>query len=141
MHAAGVHRRCHQPAAATALLFRGLNLTSSVSTGRAYAARQATDGIEQLAGSHRKHLRERSADEWKADFFLIGWDGAGHPFGIDRTTGELVAEPEGSDGKVRRLHSARLAALSSHLQRVLDPRKLCGTLQLGQPATHVFHTN
>lgn len=58
------------------------------------------DGIDQLAGSHRKYLRERSADGWKANFFLIGWNGAGHPFGIDRATGELVAEPEGRDGEV-----------------------------------------
>lgn len=29
--------------------------------------------------------------------------------------------------------------LSSHLQRVLDPGKLCGTVQLGQPATPLFH--
>ena len=61
------------------------------------------DGIEQLAGSHRKHLGEKKPDGWRANFFLIGWDGAGQPFGIDRATGEIVVEPEGSDTEVDRL--------------------------------------
>jgi hypothetical protein len=61
------------------------------------------DGIEQLAGSHRKHLGEKKPDGWRANFFLIGWDGAGQPFGIDRATGEIVVEPEGSDTEVERL--------------------------------------
>lgn len=62
------------------------------------------DGVEQLAKSHRKHFRDRSADNgWKASFFIIGWDGTGQPFGIDRATGEVVTEPEGSDGEVDRL--------------------------------------
>jgi hypothetical protein len=73
------------------------------SCGGGVVGSEWVDGIEQLAGSHRKHLRERSADEWKADFFLIGWDGAGNPFGINRATGELVVELEGSDGEVRLL--------------------------------------
>jgi hypothetical protein len=65
------------------------------------------DGVEQLAKSHRKHFRDRSADKgWKASFFIIGWDGTGQPFGIDRATGEIVTEPEGSDGKVDRLSPA-----------------------------------
>lgn len=61
------------------------------------------DGIEQLAVSHRNHLQQRTADGWKANFFLIGWDGAGQPFGIDHKTGEVVVEPEGSDGELQRL--------------------------------------
>lgn len=61
------------------------------------------DGIQQLASSHRKHQRERTRNGGKANFFLIGWDCAGQPFGIDRATGEVVIEPEGSDGEVRRL--------------------------------------
>lgn len=75
------------------------------------------DGIEQLAGSHRKHLRERSAHGWKANFFVIGWDGAGQPFGIDRATGELVAEPEGRGGEVHRLSPSIEAFL---LQGLID---------------------
>lgn len=61
------------------------------------------DGIEQLASSHQKHQRESGLNGQKASFFLIGWDGAGQPLGIDRATGEVVVEAEGSDGEVRRL--------------------------------------
>lgn len=73
------------------------------SCGGGVVGSEWVDGIQQLAGSHRKRLGERSAGGWKSDFFLIGWDGVGHPFGIDQATGELVAELEGGDGVVQRL--------------------------------------
>ncbi len=61
------------------------------------------DGIEQLAASHRKFRGEKVSGGWKANLFLIGWDGAGAPFGIDRESGAIVVEHEGSDGATQQL--------------------------------------
>ena len=33
-----------------------------------------------------------------ADVFVIGWDGAGNPFGIDRATGRVLVEDHNFGG-------------------------------------------
>ncbi len=50
------------------------------------------DGIEDLADSHHKFAEEAAQPRgWTLErFFLIGWDGAGNPYGIDETTGAVV---------------------------------------------------
>lgn len=52
------------------------------------------DGIEDLLDSHRKFAEEaREPRGWTLkDFFLIGWDGAGNPYGIDERSGAVVVE-------------------------------------------------
>ena len=52
------------------------------------------DGIEDLTASHEKFARERDQGFWPelADVFIIGWDGAGNPFGIHRADGRVLRE-------------------------------------------------
>lgn len=52
------------------------------------------DGIEQLTLTHEKFRAESArATGWRmTDVFVIGWDGAGNPFGIDLNTGRLLVE-------------------------------------------------
>ncbi|MEM7312611.1 MAG: SMI1/KNR4 family protein [Planctomycetota bacterium] len=48
------------------------------------------DGINELRETHEKFNRERGPDGWTLDdVFVIGWDGAGNPFGI-HTSGKLI---------------------------------------------------
>lgn len=50
------------------------------------------DGIEELPASHRK-FRAESPGGWSMqNVFIIGWDGAGNPFGIDVPTGRVLLE-------------------------------------------------
>ena len=47
------------------------------------------DDIRQLAESHTKVAAEQ--EYWKLlDCFVVGWDGAGNPMALSRSTGELV---------------------------------------------------
>lgn len=52
------------------------------------------DDIRQLPDSHRKFRAELGATRgWRmSEVFVIGWDGAGNPIAIDRTTGEVLIE-------------------------------------------------
>jgi SMI1 / KNR4 family (SUKH-1) len=52
------------------------------------------DGIVQLPCSHRKFRSEFGLPQgWSMpDVFVIGWDGAGNPFGIHGPTGKLLVE-------------------------------------------------
>jgi hypothetical protein len=57
------------------------------------------DGIEQLPGSHRKFQNERKPEGWSmSNVFVIGWDGAGNPFGIHRVSGKLLVEDHNFGG-------------------------------------------
>jgi len=47
------------------------------------------DGISELAETHRKVRDEHTALQ---DFFAIGWDGCGNPYGFDVATGGIVSE-------------------------------------------------
>jgi hypothetical protein len=51
------------------------------------------DGIERLAGTHRKFRQELGPGGWTShEVFVIGWDGAGNPFGIHRAQGSVLVE-------------------------------------------------
>ena len=48
------------------------------------------NGITQLRTTHIKFQSE--ADSWSLEgIFVIGWDGWGNPFGIERTSGRILA--------------------------------------------------
>jgi hypothetical protein len=51
------------------------------------------DGIEQLRETHQKFQAERTSNGWSlTEAFIIGWDGAGNPMGIDARSGAVVVE-------------------------------------------------
>ena len=52
------------------------------------------DGITELARSHTKYQDERTAPNgWSMQgVFVIGWDGAGNPIGIEKSTGRILVE-------------------------------------------------
>jgi hypothetical protein len=51
------------------------------------------DGICELARTHQKFRAELGPGGWTiANVFVIGWDGGGNPYGIDRGTGRIVVE-------------------------------------------------
>lgn len=52
------------------------------------------DGIKELADTHRKFNAESDINNgWTMDgVFVIGWDGAGNPFGIETATGRILVE-------------------------------------------------
>jgi hypothetical protein len=51
------------------------------------------DGIAELTATQRKFRGESRPGGWTmSDVFVIGWDGAGNPFGIHSGTGEIVVE-------------------------------------------------
>lgn len=52
------------------------------------------DGIDELADTHRKFNAESEIENgWTMDgVFVIGWDGAGNPFGIETATGRILVE-------------------------------------------------
>jgi hypothetical protein len=51
------------------------------------------DGIEHLSESHRKFRRECGPGGWRnIDVFVIGWDGAGNPIGIDAAAAVVVED-------------------------------------------------
>ena len=58
------------------------------------------DGIAQLAESHLKFESEsRLPGGWTmTNVFIIGWDGAGNPFGIDLATGAVLVEDHNFGG-------------------------------------------
>jgi hypothetical protein len=51
------------------------------------------DGIARLAVSHRKFRDESGPGGWSMrGVFVIGWDGAGNPFGIESASGRVLVE-------------------------------------------------
>jgi len=52
------------------------------------------DGIDKLADTHRKFAAESAIiNGWTMKgVFVIGWDGAGNPFGIETATGKILVE-------------------------------------------------
>jgi hypothetical protein len=56
--------------------------------------------IVELAKSHAKFRREFGPPRgWTMrDVFIIGWDGAGNPFGIETATGRLLVEDHNFGG-------------------------------------------
>ena len=58
------------------------------------------DGIDKLSQTHRKFERERQSGRgWTlTNVFVIGWDGAGNPFGIKEDSGAVVVEDHNFGG-------------------------------------------
>ncbi len=61
---------------------------------------EEVDDIAELAKSHAKFRREFGPPRgWTMqDVFIIGWDGAGNPFGIETVTGRVVVEDHNFGG-------------------------------------------
>ena len=61
---------------------------------------ERVDGIEELTRTHQKFTAESKIPSgWRMkDVFVIGWDGAGNPFGIDLKTGRLLVEDHNFGG-------------------------------------------
>lgn len=67
--------------------------------GGGVASSEWLDDIHKLAASHRKFQKERGEGGWTMrDVFVIGWDGAGNPFGIRTRTGEVMVEDHNAGG-------------------------------------------
>ena len=58
------------------------------------------DSIGELTQTHRKFSVESGLEKgWTMDgVFVIGWDGAGNPFGIELETGKLIVEDHNFGG-------------------------------------------
>ena len=70
-------------------------------------------GIKELPGTHIKFISE----PWTMkDVFVIGWDGGGNPFGIERGSGRLLVEDHNSGG-VHMMASSFIDFLSAGLLR------------------------
>lgn len=65
-----------------------------VTCGGGVVGSERVDGIKQLAQSHAKFRQECGAPRgWTMqDVFIIGWDGGGNPFGIERSSGRILVE-------------------------------------------------
>jgi hypothetical protein len=61
---------------------------------------ERVDGIAELPKSHSRFQQQSNRPRgWTMrDVFIIGWDGAGNPFGIHRPTGELRVEDHNFGG-------------------------------------------
>ena len=61
---------------------------------------EEVDDITRLTESHAKFRREFGPPRgWTMrDVFIIGWDGAANPFGIEVTTGRIVVEDHNFGG-------------------------------------------
>jgi hypothetical protein len=68
--------------------------------GGGVVGREWVDGIAQLSETHSKFVAEsRLPGGWAmANAFLIGWDGAGNPVGIDLSTGTVLVEDHNFGG-------------------------------------------
>lgn len=61
--------------------------------GGGVAGAEWLDNVHQLAVSHRKFRDESGGRGWRMrGVFIVGWDGAGNPLGIDTSTGEVRVE-------------------------------------------------
>ena len=58
------------------------------------------DNIEKLSDTHEKFFAESGVPSgWTMKgVFVIGWDGAGNPFGIDSANGKLMVDDHNSGG-------------------------------------------
>ena len=57
------------------------------------------DDIRELSATHRKFRAESGRGGWTlADVFVIGWDGAGNPYGIHTPSGRVLVEDHNFGG-------------------------------------------
>ena len=68
--------------------------------GGGHFGTEEVDDIVRLTKSHTKFRREFGPPRgWTMhDVFIIGWDGAGNPFGIEASTGRVVVEDHNFGG-------------------------------------------
>jgi hypothetical protein len=68
--------------------------------GGGHFGAEEVDDIIRLTKSHAKFGREFGPPRgWTMqDVFIIGWDGAGNPFGIETATGRVVVEDHNLGG-------------------------------------------
>lgn len=68
--------------------------------GGGHFGAEVIDDIGRLTKSHAKFKREFGPPRgWTMrDVFIIGWDGAGNPFGIERSTGRVLVEDHNFGG-------------------------------------------
>jgi hypothetical protein len=68
--------------------------------GGGHFGSEEVDDIARLTKSHAKFRREFGPPRgWTmGGVFIIGWDGAGNPFGIETATGRVVAEDHNFGG-------------------------------------------
>lgn len=68
--------------------------------GGGHFGSERVDNIADLTESHAKFRREAGRPRgWTmCDVFIIGWDGAGNPFGIETATGRVVVEDHNFGG-------------------------------------------
>ena len=60
---------------------------------------ESLDGIDELPESHQKYRKEFGPNGWSMqNVFIIGWDGAGNPIAIDKTTGRVLVEDHNFGG-------------------------------------------
>jgi len=78
------------------------------------------DGIDELPRTHRKFKAESAIKNgWTMEgVFVIGWDGAGNPFGIESATGRMLAEDHNFGG----IHEMS-SSFPAFLERGLLPSK------------------
>lgn len=73
-----------------------------LSCGGGVIGSEWVDGINELRETHNKFRQERDAGNWTLqNFFPIGWDGAGNPFGFDLDSGAIVSEDHNFGGTHR----------------------------------------
>ncbi len=62
--------------------------------GGGVVGREWVDGIRELPFTHSKFRKEFGPPRgWSmTGVFVIGWDGAGNPFGIDHASGKVLVE-------------------------------------------------
>lgn len=68
--------------------------------GGGYFGSEEVDDIVRLSDSHSKFQRESGLPHgWKMrGVFIIGWNGAGNPFGIETATGRVIVEDHNFGG-------------------------------------------
>jgi hypothetical protein len=67
------------------------------------------DGINELPRTHRKFRAESRPGGWTMQkVFVIGWDGWGNPFGIERATGWILMEDHDFGGVHQMAESVQL---------------------------------
>ena len=78
------------------------------------------DGIEKLPETHLKFMAESAiGNGWTMKgVFIIGWDGAGNPFGIETATGRIVTEDHNFAG----IHEIS-PSFDAYVERGLPPNK------------------
>ena len=79
------------------------------------------DGLAEL-GATQRHYSTGILEGWftMRDVFVIGWDGCGNPFGIERSSGRVLVEDHDFGG-IHEMAPSFTDLLLQGLQRYLSP--------------------